>query len=125
MKEQECFREGDYAGWIRLQLIREINELRSIRTSSYEYTVINNQLLFPLLWEIRIGIAVLFHTSVKCESSFSLMKRVKSPFRSRMSDCTLDSIIRMKYTDEEEISKCIDHLIEIRRTRQRKKSSVF
>ena len=54
---------------------------------------------FPVLREFALRMLSMFGSTYICESTFSVMKRLKSNARSRLADETLDARLRLATTD--------------------------
>ena len=61
--------------------------------------------------QILIAIKLMYPTTVKCESGFSIMKYVKTEHRTRLKQQSLDSIMRIKYEKDIEIKKAIFYVM--------------
>ena len=70
---------------------------------------------YPTLFQLYISVKLIYASSIKCESTFSKMKNVKLENRSKMSDETLDSILRINYTKTNEVNDVIDKMLGIER----------
>ena len=46
---------------------------------------------------------LLYPTSVQCETSFSFMNNIKSASRNQLGDETLDHILRIKFSNVEDV----------------------
>ena len=73
--------------------------------------IIENEILFPFLFQIVVGLETLFPTSVICESAFSLLKYVKTDQTNQLKANTVDANIRIKCSSTDELHEIIDKLI--------------
>ena len=88
--------------------IKENDQLYMSKRLEY---IMNNRYHYPLLFQLVVCIELLFPTSVKCESTFSIMNIIKSDSRTLLADTTLDSLIRIKYSTDERINACIKQIV--------------
>lgn len=109
-KEQQLKSNHDYLGWFKLKIKNELNKNGIVNRKK---TIIMNKEEYPLLFDILVGTELIFPTTVLSESSFSLLKYIKTDLRNLMSDETLDSIMRIKYATETEINRIIFKIIRI------------
>ena len=108
--EYSLFKKGEFKDWLKLKIRRELCQLKLFVGNNIN-KILKNKSMFPMLWQLHIGCELSYPTSVICESTFSLMKRVKTPQRCRMKDDTLESILRIKYATEDDIISTIDRLM--------------
>ena len=62
---------------------------------------------YPILTQIFKGICITYPTSVISESRFSLMAKIKTSLRNRLSDFTLQNIMRIRCSSTEIINLAI------------------
>ena len=55
--------------------------------------------MFPVLREFALRMLSMFGSTYICESTFSVMKRLKSNARNRLADETLDARLRLATTE--------------------------
>ena len=109
--ELSALKSSNYSDWLRLNIKRELRELKDIHASNSFNVILNNPQRFPTLWELHVGTEILYPTSVLCESAFSLMKNVKTRQRASMKDETLESIMRIKYATLNDINSSMNALV--------------
>ena len=112
----------DYRKDLRIQLRNELNKYSIFGCQERRNWIWKNRNDVPLLFQLCAGIELLYPTSVKSECSFSKMNLIKTPSRNRLSDESLDSIMRIQYASKEDVVACINNLvnINIKETKQKK-----
>ena len=99
---------------LKIQLRKEFDQLQQSMEMDKIGMIKRNEETFKLLSQIVHSINISFPTTVICESSFSIMKYIKSETRNRMKDETLQSIMRMKYSSHDETLKAIEEIINMK-----------
>ena len=97
---------------LKIELKRELDEMKNMVIFNRVQFLFNSKLEYPLVHQLLICIKLVFPSSVESESSFSLMNYVKSDTRTKMSDKTLDSILRIKFTREDDVNRYIKEVVE-------------
>ena len=110
-EELSLLNSGKHSEWLKLNIKRELQELKEYHSPNSVNVILNNPQQFPTLWELHIGTEIMFPTTVICESTFSLMKNVKTRHRASMSDVTLESIMRIKYASQNDINWSMNALV--------------
>ena len=97
---------------LKIELKRELDEMKNMVIFNQVQFLFNSKLEYPFMHQLLICIKLVFPSSVESESSFSLMNYVKSDTRTKMSDKTLDGILRIKYTREDDVNRYIKEVVE-------------
>lgn len=93
------------------QLNLELNKLNMFCPVNKSRKIWKNPDAFPLLHKLYISLRSVYLTTVKCESTFSLLNYVKCDQRSCLDDKSVDSILRIKYTEQQKINEAISNIV--------------
>ena len=96
---------------LKQQIKKEMDLLKSTNCLDKKKYVMEHEDQFIILSQILIAIKLMYPTTVKCESGFSIMKYVKTEHRTRLKQQSLDSIMRIKYEKDIEIKKAIFYVM--------------
>ena len=90
----------------------ELELLRKGKSTDNWHYIEENQKHFPVLYQLVLAYHLVSPTTVKSECSFSDLNTVKNDLRNRLGDDTLESILRIKYCDDdEEIKDVVNKLV--------------
>lgn len=110
----------EYRSDLSDRLSQELSHFRSFGKCDIKW-FIENKFKCPILYQLYIGMQLIYPTSVKCETSFSFMKIIKNQQRNRLSADSLDSILRIKYSSREDVIDCINNIVHNKTMEKRKK----
>ena len=93
------------------QLRKELQFLNLCQIDDKKKYISEHSNYFLVLSQLIISLKLIYPTTVKCESGFSLMKNVKTDHRTKLSEGSLDSIMRIKYSTESSIRRVVNKLV--------------
>ena len=110
-KQSKPKQKNTIRNYLMENIKKEFDVLKNVVMLNKKNYVIQHEIMFPFLYQIVIAMETLFPTSVICESSFSLLKYVKTDQRNQLKTNTIDSIMRIKYSSRDELHDVVDQLI--------------